>query len=77
MRNELSSRAGNTGESLNVVMKSQHTRPVWNDSVATPPRLARKARRLSDDHVDGVAWAWRRAYAIDPNLKFRKVRKPR
>jgi hypothetical protein len=28
--------------------------------------------RLSDDHVDGVAWAWRRADAIDANLKFQR-----
>ena len=38
-------------------------------------RLAREVRRLSEDHVDGVARAWRRADAIDANLKFRKPQK--
>jgi len=31
-----------------------------------------EARRLSDGHVDGVAWAWRRADAIDANFNFGK-----
>ena len=64
-------------ESRKVVMKSQHTRPVSNDGIATRPRLPHETRRLSDGHVDGVAVAWRRADAIDATLKFGNVRKPR
>jgi len=58
-------------------MKSQHTRPAWNDSVATRPRLPHETRRLSHGRVDGVAVAWRRADAIDATLKFGNVRKRR
>ena len=49
--------------------------PASTDGVATRSRLPRETRRLSDRHVDGVAWAWRRADAIDANLKFRKGQK--
>ena len=49
--------------------------PVWNDSVAKPPRLSHATRRRSDDHDDGVAATWHRTDAIDANLKFRKPQK--
>ena len=34
-----------------------------------------ETRRLSHSHTDGAAAAWRRADAIDANLKFRKPQK--
>jgi len=44
--------------------------PVLIDTVAKLPLLVHETRRLSDGHVDGVAVAWRRADAVDANLKF-------
>ena len=40
------------------------------ETVTTRPRLPRATWRRSQSHVDGVTVAWRRADAIDANLKF-------
>ena len=45
------------------------------DTVAKLPLYIHATRGLSHGHVDGVAVAWRRADAIEANLKFRKLQK--
>ena len=45
------------------------------DTITKLPWLSHTTRRRSDSLVDGAAVAWRRADAIDANLKFRKPQK--